>query len=189
MLGMDADSGPVSSVHVPRQFATLPALAAAVGQRLGESGWHEVTQWQVDRFAEATGDNQWIHVDQRRAATGPFGGTIAHGYLVLSLLPKLLGEAFEVGGLGMMVNTGVDTLRFLAPVPVGARLRLTADLLSAVPRVRGAVEVVIDAWIELYDRPDPVCRGQVGMILRPVRPARTGRAIAGQHGDAGGVAC
>jgi len=110
----------VAMVHAARRFEDLAEFAGAVGQRLGESRWHRVTQERVDLFAEATGDDQWIHVAPRRAAGGPFGGAIAHGYLVLSLVPKLLGEAFEVAGLGMLVNTSVDGLRFLSPVPVGA---------------------------------------------------------------------
>jgi acyl dehydratase len=155
-----------------RRFRNLAEVSAAVGQRLGESGWHQVTQRQVDRFAEVTGDDQWIHVDPARAATGPFGGPVAHGYLVVSLIPVLLREAFQVDDLGLMVNTGVEALRFRRPVAVGTRLRLLADLLSVADRARGAVEVVIDVRIDLADDAGPACQGRVGLILRPARPRR-----------------
>jgi acyl dehydratase len=164
--------------HAVRRFEDPADLAHAVGQRLGESRWHEVTQAQVDRFAEATGDDQWIHVDVHRAVRGPFGGTIAHGYLVLALVPRLLGEVFEVGDLGLMVNAGVDAVRFLRPVPVGAQVRLVADLVSIVDRMRGAVEASIDVSIEMRDRPGPVCQARAGFILRPARPTRVRRPVA-----------
>jgi acyl dehydratase len=155
-----------------RRFHDLADLASAVGQRLGRSRWHQISQQQVNRFAEATGDHQWIHVDPARAASGPFGCPVAHGYLVLSLVPRLMSEAFEVGDLGMMVNTGVDELRFLSPVPVGAQVRLVASLVSALPRARGAVEVAIDARIDVRDHPGSACRARVGIILRPAHPTR-----------------
>ena len=164
--------------HLVRRFENRAGLAGAVGQRLGESRWHEVTQAQVDRFAEATGDDQWIHVDARRAAQGPFGGTIAHGYLVLALVPRLLSEVFEVCGLALMINAGVDTVRFLRPVPVGGQVRLVADLVSIVDRVRGAVEASIDVNIEMRDRPGPVCRARACFILYPARPVRARRPVA-----------
>src|SRR5579872_619288 len=99
-----------------------------VGQHLGWSPWHEITQEKVNLFADATGDHQWIHVDPERAKSGPFGGPIAHGYLTLSLAPHLLGSTFRVDGISMGVNYGLNKLRFPAPVPVGSKLRVGAQL-------------------------------------------------------------
>jgi acyl dehydratase len=111
-----------------RSFASLDDLAAAKGEHLGYSEWREVTQKQVDMFAEATGDHQWIHVDPERASSSQFGGTIAHGYLTLALLPAFIAEIFSVEGLGMVVNVGLDKVRFRTPVPVGSRVRGGAQL-------------------------------------------------------------
>ncbi|HEX2418992.1 MAG TPA: MaoC family dehydratase, partial [Micromonosporaceae bacterium] len=101
-----------------RVFSGLADFAAAQGEHLGYSDWHTVTQQQVDQFAEATGDHQWIHVDVERAAKGPFGGTIAHGYLTLSLIARFGGELFKVQGVSASLNYGVNKVRFPAPVPV-----------------------------------------------------------------------
>ncbi|MCX4745250.1 MaoC family dehydratase [Kitasatospora sp. NBC_01287] len=122
-------------------FATLDELTAAVGTELGGSAWHTVTQEQVNLFAEATGDHQWIHVDPERAKSGPFGGPIAHGYLTLSLIPLLAKECYGVEGIRMAVNYGSDKVRFPAPLPVGTPVRATAELLSMteVPGGRQAV--------------------------------------------------
>src|ERR1700683_2629301 len=105
-------------------------LVANVGSHLGYSDWHAVTQEQVDLFAEATRDRQWIHVDPQRANSGPFGTTVAHGFLTLSLLPALLEEILEVKGPRFFVNYGLNRLRFPSPVPVGSRLRLGVTLTS-----------------------------------------------------------
>ncbi len=107
----------------PQVFTSAPELRAAVGQELGVSDWLEVDQKRIDLFADATGDHQWIHVDPERAAEGPFGSTIAHGYLTLSLLPALVPQILRVEGVRMGVNYGTDKVRFPAPVPVGSRLR------------------------------------------------------------------
>jgi acyl dehydratase len=123
-------------------FASLDELTAAVGTELGTSDWHTVTQEQVNLFAEATGDHQWIHVDPERAKDGPFGGTIAHGYLTLSLVPLLAKECYSVDGVRMAVNYGSDKVRFPAPVPVGTPVRATAELLSAT-EVKGGQQVVV----------------------------------------------
>ena len=106
----------------------LEGLKAKVGQRVGYSDWHPVTQEQVNLFADATGDHQWIHVDVERAASGPFGGTIAHGYLTLSMVPVLQMEIFRINGLTMGINYGLDRLRFPSPVPVGSSIRAEATL-------------------------------------------------------------
>jgi len=123
-------------------------VAAATDLPLGASDWLSVEQDRIDAFAEATGDRQWIHVDPERAKGGPYGGTIAHGYLTLSLLPSLMPQVLTISDARMRVNYGADSLRFPAPVPVGAKIRLKATLLGAEPkgdgqiyRVRGEIEV------------------------------------------------
>ncbi|GII93529.1 MaoC family dehydratase [Sinosporangium siamense] len=113
-----------------RVFEDLTAFTAAKGEHLGYSEWHQVTQEQVNLFADATGDHQWIHVDAERAAEGPFGQTIAHGFLTLSLLPVLMLEIFEVKGIKMAVNAGLNRARFPKPVPVGAKVRAGAELVE-----------------------------------------------------------
>jgi acyl dehydratase len=111
-----------------RTFASLNEFIAAKGESLGFSDWHKITQEQVNAFADATGDHQWIHVDTERAAAGPFGGTIGHGYLTLSLLPVLQMEIFTIKGLTMGINYGLDRVRFPSPVPVGSSIRAEATL-------------------------------------------------------------
>src|SRR5580700_8432576 len=110
-----------------------------IGAHLGYSDWHRITQEQVNLFAEATGDHQWIHVDPERAKSGPFGGPIAHGYLTLSLIPGLMGQVFLVEGVSMGVNYGANKVRFPSPVPVGASLRMGATL-AGVAEVGGGVQ-------------------------------------------------
>lgn len=110
----------------PRIFTSAEELHAGTGEPLGPSGWLEVDQKRIDLFADATGDHQWIHVDPVRAAGGPFGSTIAHGYLTLSLLPSLVPQIMRVEGMKMGINYGTNKVRFPAPVPVGSRLRATA---------------------------------------------------------------
>jgi len=111
-----------------RTFTSLDEFAAAKGEHLGYSEWHEVTQQQVNTFADATGDHQWIHIDPERAAGGPFGGTIAHGYLTLSMLPVLISQIFRIENLTMAINYGLDRVRFPAPVPTGSQIRAGATL-------------------------------------------------------------
>lgn len=113
------------------------------GRHLGYSDWHEISQRQVDLFAEATWDQQWIHVDPDRAADGPYGGTIAHGFLIVSLAPALLAEIMQFDGVDIMVNRGLGELRLRAPVPVGARVRMGAELLSVRRRPRGYLETLV----------------------------------------------
>ncbi len=113
-----------------RTFANITEFKAAVGEHFGYTEWREITQEQVNLFADATGDHQWIHVDVERAKQGPFGATIAHGYLSLSLLPSLMSELIQVGGLAMGINYGLNKVRFPAPVPVGARIRAGAELVD-----------------------------------------------------------
>ena len=136
------------------------ALAGLVGQELGTSDWISVDQGSIDAFARATGDHQWIHVDPARAAQGPFGTTVAHGYLTLSLLPALAASAFELEGSRMGVNYGLNRVRFPAPVPEGSRLRAHFRL-AACEAVAGGVQLTIDATIEREGGDKPVCVAQM----------------------------
>jgi acyl dehydratase len=135
-------------------------LASKVGEHLGYSGWQTITQEQVNLFADATGDHQWIHVDPERAKSGPFGGPIAHGYLTLSLLPTLLDEVLTVGGTTMTVNYGANKIRFPAPVPIGAEVRMGLTLAS-LEEVQGGVQATVDAVFEVKDAVKPSCVAQV----------------------------
>ena len=126
---------------------------------LGHSSWLEITQDRVNTFADATEDHQWIHVDPERAATGPFGGTIAHGYLTLSLLIPLWSELLTVEGITMAVNYGLNKVRFPAPVPVGSRVRAHGAIAS-VAEVKGGAEVVVDLTVEIEGRDKPACVAQ-----------------------------
>lgn len=137
-------------------FASLDDVRAAVGTVVSTSDWLEIDQKRVDLFAEATGDLQWIHTDPARAAQGPFGTTIAHGYLTLSLIPLLAGDALRVPGVRMGVNYGTNKVRFPAPVPVGSRVRATVKLLS-VEDVAGGVQLTSQVTIEREGGDKPVC--------------------------------
>jgi acyl dehydratase len=134
-------------------------LKTKVGDALGYSDWIEITQERVNQFADATGDHQWIHVDPERAKAGPFGGTIAHGYLTLSLAPALLGSVVRVEGISMGVNYGLNKLRFPAPVPVGSKLRLGATL-AAVEDIAGGAQVTMDLTFEVQGTDKPACVAQ-----------------------------
>ncbi len=142
------------------QVRTIDELAALTGQHLGYSEYQEITQEQVNLFAAATGDHQWIHEDVERARSGPFGGTIAHGYLTLSLLPVLLHGVLQVEGIAMGVNYGTNKVRFTSPVPVGAAIRAGATLASFEP-FEGGATVTIDVIIEVRDASRPACVAQV----------------------------
>ena len=131
-------------------------LTAYVGKEIGVSDWYTVTQEQIDKFADATGDHQWIHVDPERAAAGPFGTTIAHGYLTLSLSNALLPEIVEVQGVSMGVNYGVGKVRFPAPVRVGSRIRASAELVAAED-VPGGVQTTVLITVELEGSEKPAC--------------------------------
>src|ERR1700691_3488430 len=135
---------------------SIEDLTPLVGTHLGYSDYLTVTQEQVNLFAEATGDHQWIHVDPERAAAGPFGHTIAHGYLTLSMVPVLLASVLRVGGVAMGVNYGTNKVRFTSPVPVGADIRAGATLAS-VDEVSGGVQVALDVVVEVKDAPKPSC--------------------------------
>ncbi len=137
-------------------FASIDDLRAAVGTDLGTSDWVDIDQNRIDLFADATDDHQWIHVDPERAAAGPFGTTIAHGFLTLSLLPSLGEGLSDVEGAKMGVNYGLNKVRFPAPVPVGSRVRAHVRLLS-VDDVPGGVQVVTQVTIEREGGDKPVC--------------------------------
>jgi acyl dehydratase len=134
----------------------IDEVKAAVGRHLGTSDWLEITQERIDQFADATGDHQWIHVDAERAAAGPFGTTIAHGYLTLSLSNALLPDIVEVQGVSMGVNYGVGKVRFPAPVPVGSRIRAAAELVAA-DDVAGGVQTTVLITVELEGSDKPAC--------------------------------
>ncbi|MFO7193532.1 MULTISPECIES: MaoC family dehydratase [Thermocrispum] len=139
-----------------RTFSTPDDLLDAVGEQLGTSDWLEITQERVNQFADATDDHQWIHVDPERAKTGPFGRTIAHGYLTLSLLPVLLRQIYRVENTSMVINYGLNKVRFPAPVPVGSRIRATSTLSDAKP-VDGGVQVELTTTVEVEGGSKPAC--------------------------------
>ncbi len=139
----------------------IAGLKELVGTHLGYSDYTEITQEQVNTFADATGDHQWIHVDPERAkAESPFGGPIAHGYLTLSLGPKLAPEIMRVDGIKMGVNYGCEKVRFPSPVPVGAKLRLGAEL-TKVDDIPGGAQVYMTFTFEVEGAPKPSCVSQV----------------------------
>jgi len=138
------------------RIATLSSLKERVGQELAVGDWLTVDQATIDKFADATGDHQWIHVDQERAAKGPFGTTVAHGYLTLSLLPKLAESAFKVDDVRMGVNYGLNRVRFPAPVPAGSRIRARMKLLSYEP-IDGGAQLVTEVTMEREGSDKPVC--------------------------------
>jgi acyl dehydratase len=146
---------------MPRTVTGIPELLGldAGNPDLGHSSWLTVDQKRVDTFADATDDHQWIHVDPERAATGPFGGTIAHGYLTLSLLIPLWSELLTVEGVAMAVNYGLNKVRFPAPVPVGSRIRVHGAIVS-VTEVKGGAEIVVDLTVEIEGRDKPACVAQ-----------------------------
>ncbi len=139
---------------------SMEAFQKLIGEHLGYSEYITVTQEQVNLFADATGDHQWIHVDPERAKAGPFGGPIAHGYLTLSLIPVLLGQVVRVEGVTMGVNYGANKVRFPSPVPVGSQIRAGAAVAS-VEEVSGGIQVALDVTIEVKDAPKPSCVAQI----------------------------
>jgi len=144
----------------PRVINGVDELKSLVGEHIGYSDWVEITQDQVNQFADATGDHQWIHVDVERAKEGPFGGPIAHGYLTLSLGPVLQTQVFRLEGFSMGVNYGANKIRFPAPVPVGSKLRLGVKLLS-VEDIAGGVQMVSEFTFEVEGAAKPSCVAEV----------------------------
>lgn len=140
----------------PLALHGVEELRSRLGQELGVSGWHEVTQEEIDAFAQVTGDDYWIHVDPDRARSTPFGSTIAHGLLTLSLGPRFSYEIYEVTGVAFGVNYGFGRVRFPAPLPVGSRVRMRATL-TAVDDVPGGVQVTVTQTFERDGSDKPVC--------------------------------
>lgn len=137
-------------------FRSVEELTAAVGMKLGPTDWLTIEQSRVDAFADATGDHQWIHVDVERARTGPFGGTIAHGYLTLSLCSLFLPQLMRVEVSGMGINYGLDRVRFTSPVLVGSRIRAVGEIVSVTP-VPGGVQTVVRVTVEIEGGTRPAC--------------------------------
>ena len=139
-----------------RSFATLEEFGALLGQTVAASDWITVTQERIDEFARATGDHQWIHVDPVKAAAGPFGSTIAHGFLTLSLLPVMAESAIAFANVRMGVNYGLNKVRFPAPVPVGSRLRGHFKLTAFEP-IEGGAQITMEVTMEREGSAKPVC--------------------------------
>ncbi|GAB2771359.1 MaoC family dehydratase [Amycolatopsis magusensis] len=149
-----------------RTFPDVDAFTAAVGEHLGHSEWLTITQEQVQQFADATGDHQWIHLDTERAAAGPFGGTIAHGYLTLSLIPRFGKDIYRVDNLSMGINYGLNKVRFPQPVKVGSKVRAGAELVE-VTDVPGGKQAVVRWTIEIDGEAKPACVAEtVARLIR-----------------------
>jgi acyl dehydratase len=149
-----------------RVFHGVPELEGAAGTHLGHSDWHTIDQAQIDAFAAATGDHQWIHVDPERAADGPFGSTIAHGFLTLSLVPQLAWQVYEVQGVSAGLNYGANKLRFPSPVPVGSRVRAGVELLAVTPNALG-YQVATRVTIEREGGDKPACVVEMLSVVVP----------------------
>lgn len=144
---------------MPTTVYGLDELRTLAGTDLGHSSWLEITQERVDRFADATDDHQWIHVDPERAADSPFGGPIAHGHLTLSLVIPLFSQILVIEGVSVSINYGMNKVRFISPVPVGSRIRLAATVLE-VTDVPGGVQLVVDNRIEIEGQDKPAGAAQ-----------------------------
>lgn len=151
-------------VVAPSRTLAYADLPDSLGLRFGPTPWTMVTQAQVDAFADVTHDHQWIHVDEERAKLGPFGTTIAHGYLTVSLVPFLLGQLLEVSGISMAVNYGLEKVRFPAPVPVGASLQASAQIVG-VNVSGGSSRVTIRVSVECSQAERPVCVADVVILF------------------------
>jgi acyl dehydratase len=149
-----------------RTFSNPGELVRSVGTKLGRSSYQPVLQHDIDVFAALTGDRQWIHVDPARARSGPFGGPIAHGMYLLSLVLPMLAEVYTVDGATLVLNKGFDRVRFASPVAVGSRIRLSADLKSAQVRPKGFTEAVISTAIEVAGQEWPVCTADLRLLYQ-----------------------
>ena len=138
-------------------LADLPGM---VGKHLGHSDWELIDQDKINRFADATGDHQWIHVDIERAKAGPFGTTIGHGYLTLSLIPIFVFQLLKVDGAKLVVNYGLNKARFPAPVPAGSKVRMGAEI-AAVEPVSGGLQCTLACTFEIEDQPKPACVAEI----------------------------
>ena len=149
-----------------RQFADVQELKTVVGQTLGESEWMTVSQEMIDRFAEATGDYQWIHVDRERAKASPYGNTIAHGFLTLSLIPRLLDKVFHVGKVAARLNYGCNKVRFTQPVPSGSRIKALIRL-ADVQDMSSGVRMTSEATVAIEGSDRPACIAELVVVLLP----------------------
>jgi acyl dehydratase len=149
-----------------RIFADLDEFAAAKGEHLGYGDWLEVTQERIDEFADATGDHQWIHVDTERAKDGPFGTTIAHGYLTLSLIPTLGRKIYQVDGIRMGINYGLGKVRFPAVLPAGSRVRAGAELVEVSDRQQGK-QATVRMTVEIEGGDKPACVAETMVVYVP----------------------
>ncbi|HET6152079.1 MAG TPA: MaoC family dehydratase [Marmoricola sp.] len=149
-----------------RTFSTFEEIEAAAGQEIGTSDWVQITQDRVDQFAEATGDTQWIHVDVEKAAAGPFGGTIAHGYLTLSLVPWLGAQVFGLDTPGAKLNYGVNKVRFPNPVLVGSKVRARVTIVGVVD-VPAGKQLTMQYVVEIDGQDKPACVAETVVLLLP----------------------
>lgn len=149
-----------------KNFKSIEELFEARNTDLGNSQWHEVTQENIDMFATATGDQQWIHTNPERAAAGPFGAPIAHGFLTLSMISMLAWEVFVVENISVTINYGLNRVRFPSPTPVGSMVRAQVQLVE-VTRTDKGIQVIQDVTIERQGHPKPVCVAQTVTLLIP----------------------
>ncbi len=147
-----------------RSFTSVEELENAIGEEIGPSDWITIDQQRVDAFADATGDHQWIHVDVERAKDSPFGGTIVHGYLTLSLLPLFTGELFALDTPGAKLNYGTNKVRFPAPLPVGSKVRATASI-AEVSQTKAGAQLVTRYTIEAEGSDKPACVAETVVLL------------------------
>lgn len=148
----------------PRTFNSVDEMTAAIGEDLGYGDWLEITQERIDAFADATGDHQWIHVDPERAKDGPFGKTVAHGYLTLSLLPLLADGIFTVNGPKLVINYGLNKVRFPSPVTVGSRIRANAEIVSIDDSPAG-ISMVVRSTVQIEGGEKPACVAETVRVL------------------------
>ncbi|HET9256562.1 MAG TPA: MaoC family dehydratase [Pseudonocardiaceae bacterium] len=156
-----------------KMFTGAQDVLAAVGEQLGTSDWMVIDQQRVAMFADATEDHQWIHIDPGRAARGPFGTTIAHGFLILSLLPHLVFQTYQVTDAAMTINYGLNKVRFPAPVPVGSRIRADVALAEAT-KVTGGVQLVLRVTLQIESAPKPGCVAEWVIRVQFPNPANEG---------------
>ena len=155
-------------MNPPTRISGIPELKRYIGVPLGTTGWVEVSQLMIDRFADVTGDRQWIHTDVERARQeSPFGGTIAHGYLTVAMIPVLLPELLRVDGVSMVVNSGIDKARLQAPVKAGGRICMSAEIKNVRELKSGAARVAISFRFEVEDSSKPACTGDVIYVYYP----------------------
>jgi acyl dehydratase len=147
-----------------RTFASLDEYTEAKGEHLGHGEWHEITQDEINLFADATGDHQWIHIDVEKAKAGPFGAPVAHGYLTLSLIPMLVKDIYTIEGLKMGVNYGLNKVRFPSPVVVGSRVRAGAEILDVVDFPPGK-QAVVKVTVEIDGNPKPGCVAETVVLF------------------------